>query len=831
MRLARLGLVVLSAALPAVAAAQTAAPGEPPTAGVYNPTLGVAGDGDASAVEKNPALLGHLKSWSGVFLHSELDPAGNVGGRGDGFFAASPLPYLKAFIVGAGFQWTRPPAVFSYRDAQKLSLALAWRPHPAVALGISYAHVWSHRPPVSQGIDTMDLALLFRLGRWAATSLVVRDVTAPVFDGLPLQRVYEPEIAVRPFGRHWLEIGLAARFGERRGDIDPRVRVWGVPWPGITLKTELELRRDVNQDGVPENDVRVAMGVAFDLSRIGVSAFGLWGTTDGQVGGNGFTVAARVSGERYPAFWAGPRWLEKIEIGSSTKGRALARLLLYLRRLERERGVDGVVLVVGDLPGGFATAEELRGALLRLRRAKKRVYAYLAETNTRGYYVATAAERIYLDPAGGIRLIGLQANSYFLKGTGELLGLKADFVRIGEYKSAPEMFTERAPTPPARAQREALTEDTFISLLDGIAAGRGVARAKARALVDGGPYSAGAAKAAGLVDALKTGGEIEGAIAEHAGRRYALRSPSTAPERGDSWARPRVAILFVDGDIVNGESFYVPLLDLRYVGLRTLTAALNRLKSDPTVRAVVLRVDSPGGSALASDLLARQVAQLAQDKPVVASFGDKAASGGYFLAAPAGKIFAAPSSITGSIGIYTGKVDVSGLAAKLGVHVERYERGLHASMDSLFRPYTDEERAHILQQLRYHYARFVETVARGRKLGFEAVDAVGRGHVWSGKAARERKLVDELGSLADAVAEAQKKAGLKEGAPVEIVEQPEEKTLLGQLLGLLGVNLSARAAEPALVPGLSSLAGALPGSVLLEPSTPQARIEEDLAIR
>jgi protease-4 len=796
---------IAAACLAAVSIAHAAPPipaGEPPTPGVYNPTIGVAGDSDASSIEKNPAGLGFLKSWSGVYLHSELDPAGTVGGRGDGFFFASPLPYLRSLAAGIAVQSIRPPTIFPYANEAKLSLSLAWRPLPGVALGFSYAHLWGEKAPTASGVDTIDLALSMRFGQWFALAMVVRDLSSPVVNGLPLQRVYDPELAWRPLGRDVLEIAAGMRIGERRGDIDPHFRLWIAPHRGLILKTDLEWKRDVDLDGKAENDIRVAIGLEMNLEHFGASAYGLFGSDSGAVRGHGFTVAARVSGERYPSFWRGPAHLIKIELGPGTAGRKLIELLVKLRRLERDPEVAGVVVVIGDLDGGWATAEELRSALLRLRLAHKHVFAFEAEVTSRGYYVASAAERIYQDPAGGVRLVGLASTTLFFKGAEDKLGIQADFVKIGEYKSAPEAFTRSSSTDPAREQREALVGDVYRALAAGLAADRKVSEAHARAWIDRGPYTAEEAERAGLVDELKSGDEIEDAIADRLGRKLALRELPRSPERSQSWARPQVAVLVVDGDIVDGKSATIPFVDIKLSGLQTLIASITRLREDARVRAIVLRVDSPGGSALASDLIARELERTRAVKPVVCSFGDTAASGGYFIAAPCERIFAAPSTLTGSIGIFSGKFDVSGLAGKLGVTIERYERGAHASIESMWRPYTDEERALILDKMRYFYGRFTQAVARGRGLTVEQVDALGRGRVWSGRAAQARGLVDEFGSVADAVADAARRAGLDERELPEVLMAPDAPTAEGAGVGgaaaaRAGDRASARAARVA----------------------------------
>jgi protease-4 len=806
--------------------------GEQPTVGVYNPTVGVAGDADASDVEKNPAQLGFLRSWSGVYLHSELDPNGLVGGRGDGFFFASPLPYLHALALGIGVQSIRPPTIFPYGDEAKLTLAFSWKLLPSLALGLSYAHLWSSKPPVAAGIDTLDLAISMRFGAQVALAMVVHDVPGSSVNGVPLQRVYEPELAWRPWSRDLVEIAGGVRVGERRGDVDPHFRLWLAAHAGLILKCDLEWRRSIALDGNNQNDIRVALGLEANLEHLGASAYGLFGTDEGVVKGHGFTLAARVSGERYASVWTGPLRLMKIELGPGTAGRKLIDLLVRMRRMERDRDVAGVVIVLGDLDGGWATAEELRAALLRLRRAKKHVFVYQAEATTRGYYVASAAERIYQDPAGGVRLVGLSSTSMFFRGTGDLIGVQADFVKIGEYKSAPEAYTRKDATPPARAQREALVDDTYRNIVSALASSRHVSEARAREWIDRGPYTADEALRAGLVDDLRNGDEVESAIAERLGRALQLREPPTSPDRGRTWQRPQIAVLMVDGDLVEGKSMTIPFVDIKLVGLQTLVPTIARLREDQRVKAIVVRVDSPGGSALASDLIARELERTKAIKPVVCSLGDTAASGGYFIAAPCDRIFAAPSSVTGSIGIFTGKFDVSGLAGKLGVTTEHYERGAHASIESMWRPYTPEERGLILDKLRYYYGRFVAQVARGRGLTPDQVDALGRGHVWSGRAAQARGLVDEFGSVTDAIAEAQHRAGLDESAPIEVPMEPPQPSLLGQLAQLFGISVSEKAPPMTPLPdALVRLLRALPASLVFAPSTPQARLDVDLDIQ
>ncbi|HEX4462320.1 MAG TPA: signal peptide peptidase SppA, partial [Polyangia bacterium] len=732
--------------------------------------------------------------------------------------------------LGAGVQLLRPPVDFPFGNEQKLDLALAVRLFPSLALGLHYAHLWADQGAVAQGIDTLDVALTLRPARWISAALVLHDLPSPAVAQFPLQRVWEPEIALRPFSTNVVELAIAARIGERREDIDPHFRLWVTPTAGVTLKCDLEWKRYIDLDAAPVNDIRVALGVAIDLEHIGAQVFGLFGRDQGVTRAHGFTVAMRISGDRYPTFWPGPTHLERIELSGALGDRKLALLTSWMRRLERDREVAGLVVVIGDVGGSWATAEELRESFARLRRAGKHVFAYVGETTTRGYYVASAAERVYQDPAGGIRLVGLSSTSLFFRGLGDMLGVHADFVKIAEYKSAPEQYTRDSPSEPAKLEREAFVSETYAHLVNGIAESRNVKPDKVRDWINKGPYTAVDAKSAGLVDELRHGDEVEEAITQALGRHYNLRTPPTTLERDHDWERPAVAVLFVDGDIVDGKSAYIPFVDMHLSGMQTLLAALQRARDDAQVKAIVVRIDSPGGSALASDVLARELERTATVKPVICSLGDVAASGGYFIASACSRIFAQPSTLTGSIGIFTGKFDVSGLAHKLGVSFESYERGTHAAMDSMWRLYTDEERALILEKLRYFYGRFLAQVARGRKLTTGEVDAVGRGHIWSGEAGRAHGLVDEYGGLMDAIAEAKQRAGLSDRARVKLQAMPDDTTVLSELLQLFGIGgeRATTSGEDLVSRVLAPALRGIPGSLLLAPSTPQARADFDL---
>jgi protease-4 len=260
-----------------------------------------------------------------------------------------------------------------------------------------------------------------------------------------------------------------------------------------------------------------------------------------------------------------------------------------------------------------------------------------------------------------------------------------------------------------------------------------------------------------------------------------------------------------------------------------LVNALSAARANPDIGAIIIRVDSPGGSALASELVSREVFATRGVKPILCSFSDVAASGGYFIAAGCDLIFAQPMTITGSIGIFYGKFDVSGLAKKLGITTDTYKRGKRADVESLFRPYTAEERGVLMDKLKYMYGRFVGAVAEGRGMKKDEVDAVGRGHVWSGEMAKAVKLVDRFGGLGDAIDEAKQRMGISRDTRVQLVELPAlPSSLFGALGKLIGLHAEAQTITPAELPGVRDVLQGIPGSVIADPKTPQARLPFDV---
>lgn len=799
--------LVLCALSSGGASAQDVAPlARSPLAGVAQPGAGIADAASIWAAPTSAAALADLPSWSFGLRHTETTAGLSWHGRGTGLYFASPLPVVSSLKLGAAVELLRPEGA---PLAGKLQLALAYQILPSITVGLSYAHLFQGAE--YDGLDTVGLSARLRAGRFLVFGASLHDLSAPAprfMSGVAsvpsVQRSYEAELLLRPLGDERLELTAGARVGERTAEVLPRMRLWIRPRAGLGLGAEASLLvGGIGSAAAPAPvEYRVGAGLELSFSQLGLSAFGLLGT-GAPVGFHGGSFALRVSGDRQRAIWDGPRALYRVELGPR-QGFALLETLLMLRRIEHDRRALGVLVLLNDAPGSWAVADELRDALLRLRAAGKRVFAYGADLSTRELYIASAAERVFVDPIGSVRLLGVSQGAFYYPEALGKIGVRADLVRVGEWKGTPETFMQTAPSEPVRAQRQGLIDAVFGRVRDGIAVGRGLVPAQVEALVGRGLLGPTAAQEAKLVDGTLSAEHLEGRLAELLGSAPRIMPPPR-PARARSFEPRGIAVIHVDGDITASRSLRVPFVNLRMIGGDSILQALIEAAEDPRVRALVVRVDSPGGSALWADLIARQVQLVKSRKPVICSFGDVAASGGYYLAAPCSEIFASPSTLTGSIGIFGGKIDVSGALGLVGVRRQTYERGPHADMDTVFRPYSEAERALVTERLRDGYRRFVEVVARGRSLTPEQVDAAARGRVLTGSQAQALKLVDRLGGLADAVARAQELAELSPEREGDVFFYPRaQRSLLWQLLGIPG-DLFAKAEGVAAAGGLDAL--------------------------
>lgn len=453
-----------------------------------------------------------------------------------------------------------------------------------------------------------------------------------------------------------------------------------------------------------------------------------------------------------------------------------------LDRLAADPRVQGVVLLISGLSAEPATLASLRQAVIRFRRSGKRAIAYLEDFGQWPYYFAAACDQIFVPESGGLPTAGLWTEAVFLRDTLALVGIEADFEAIAEFKTAPDMFRRSEMSEPHREMLESLLDSIYGEVVDAIAAGRELEPEDVRQLLDAVPLSAAQGEQAGLFDGVCYEDELAvrlGSPEEPA----ALMTWSQAQRR---LVRPRqwrsgraIGVISLEGMIVPGPSRQPPVplplplpMPEAQAGSETLSSQLRAAAREKRLAAVVLHVDSPGGSSLASDLIWREVQRLRQEKPVVVSMGNRAASGGYYVSVPASAIVAQATTLTGSIGIWGGKIVTRGLYERLEANREVVSRGDAAGLYADQAPFDDGERQKIRALLGESYARFKARVAQGRELEEEEVEALARGRVWTGSQALERGLVDALGDLELAAQKARELAGVPPGRYAPLVNLP-----------------------------------------------------------
>lgn len=528
----------------------------------------------------------------------------------------------------------------------------------------------------------------------------------------------------------------------------------------------------------------------------------------------------------------------------SPKKLSIKDTVFAIQKAAEDDRVLGLVARVGSTPIALATVQEMREALLAFRSKKKPTFVY-SETfgefgpGNNAYYLATAFDKVYLQPSGDIGLTGLMYQTPFIKETLEKLGISPKLSRRGEYKTAVNTFTENRYTEPQKESLTAVMQSNFSQIIEGISEARGLSKDEVRKLFDQGPFLSTEALNANLVDGLLYRDEVYARIQKQGGE-----TGKFIPIK-DYWERmkeqgtggPIIALIYGVGSIHLGKSKASRIFGGASMGSDTITKAFRQAAKDKRVKAILFRIDSPGGSYVASDTIWRQVLLTQKGgKPVVASMGDVAASGGYFVAMAADKIVAQPSTLTGSIGVFAGKPVTTDFWKKLGVTWDEVHTSNHSTMWSTTQDYSPQEWAIIQKWLDHVYQDFTNKVAKSRKLPLEKVQEVAKGRVWTGEAARSLGLVDRLGGFPDSLTLAKELAKIPRGTEVSLEIFPREKTFIEMIADkFLGQGdedpslseesaelLASGAASVRLLRQIAATAGLLPNSNAL--STPQAAL-------
>jgi protease-4 len=785
------------------------------TQGVDRPIHDYSAEGDASSMELNPALLTAGPTLDIALLGyqtiSEL-----ARGSGFGAFIAANLRFGLA--LGFGAQFLQPQLGKGLADfaldrnpsATKLTWAVAGGLGEKAAFGIAVHGIrsenqWLRRPD-------LDLGLMYRIRNYGSVGITARLGPGDLRDDdFSSQAALIGEVAVRPLGTRMLEIAGGVRSivaqAEPGGSLDriggtsglfPRGRI-ALRHHGIALMGEVEQIGTTVLDASTLQPLRadkalrgsVAIELGWDMVR---ARAGMHAGAHGGVDGVGFE--AHLSTTRNGrVVWPRRVDAERIELDDVTDERSLIEMLQRLE-LARIAGDRSVLVVHPSTKTGWASAHEIREALVRVRNAGGHVFAYLESTSLQAYWIATAAEKIYVHPAGSLDTYGIATTQFYFKDVLAKLGVQVEVVRIGEYKTAGESFTEPGPTAPEREQEAAILSDTYAQVVGDIARARGMTRQRVRELFDDSPHSPEVALGETLVDEIVFRDQLLSRVSDVIGADVEFRRFADTRHGAPTWAEaPYVAVVLVEGTIIDGKSRFIPIIGLRFVGGDTIAETLRELRGDPACAGIVLRVNSGGGSALASDVMWREV-QLTADAhtkdpqhepPIVVSMGDVAASGGYYVAMGTRPVLADPITVTGSIGVISIHPDLSGLLGKLGINAVTAKEGKNPDINAPWHPYTADQRERIEAAITSTYDLFRKRVAEGRDITIERVHELGRGHVYSGTDAKAVGLVDDLGGLHEAIALVRKKSDVPRHVQLAIRVLPEQQTLVDLLLDAIGV--------------------------------------------
>ncbi len=804
--------VALLVLFPALALAQASAIGElRPT---LPPTNAALAD-EVTAPEVNPAGLQFVGGPMLIYQHERNLHLDSIV---DGLYFGST--FFDWVGLGVGLDWVRGPYAGADRTGYRktsytFSVGGQW-----LSAGTSF-NVYTPNLGSAPGPNTWDLGLSSRPARWLALGLALKDIGDEASS-----RTWELAFGVRPWG-DWLTLGANWQF-PGFGTLD-QSRVGAVVQAevvrGLVLGTSVT--KSWREAGEPWF---WQVSLTVDTAHLGATyALG------GGPNGTDHVIQARVSAARYRSLELFGRKVGLIDLDTALRqgGSALGlfgirdedpylRLLRRLKLAAEDRTLGGLVVKIERLPVGLAEAEELRGELVRLRKAGKKVAAVLLSGGDKEYLIATGADRIWVSPQSFLDVNGLTANAIFLGDTMQKLGIKWDVARVGPYKDAPDALTRASLSREARE-----TLDTFLDVemrrYEGLVSeARGLSSERFRKVLEEGLLPPRLAVREKLADDVVDPAQLDraGTALVPDGRWIGTYWPPI-PER--RWGEPRrIAVVPVMGVITSGRSRSDPLGFSRSAGSETVQRGLRDAENDPRVAAIVVRVDSGGGDGLASDIIYRSVLRARTRKPVIATMGGAAASGGYYAAMGADWVLAEPTTLTGSIGVFVLKPGLEGLGKKLGINVETLKRGPLSDILGLYKPWTPAEQAAAQRWVDAFYEDFVGEVARSRKMERQRVDAVARGRVWSGEDALARGLVDALGGMPEAIAEARRRAGVPDGEELDLVTYGGPVGLFGALAGengvltQLGVGVESEAPAPDALQRLAREVG-IPSLFMLEP--------------
>jgi protease-4 len=735
------------------------------------PYNSVANSDDISAVEFNPAGLGLGRGFQTGFFHTYSDSS----------FEGDNAWLISTKTLGFSVQWLGNTTDRTYR---KYTLAHGGK---LIADGLYWGTSYSWYGSKNNDYDDLSswtLGLLARPLEFLSWGAVAKDLNRPRFLGERTEVSYVFGLAVRPLGRFWRDrvtLSVDASFvqDQKLEDAQTRFRAEVEPVDGFVFFGDID------------NDGNYGLGGRINLPHLGA---GTYNSVTSDYEFNQGTVYAILSHERYRSVLERRDRILEVRISGhiveensrvGLLGRKKPRmidLIADIQRAKEDKTIQGMLLRIDPFSLGMAKVQEIREAILDFKTRGKTVIAFLEMGGDKEYYLATAADKIVLLPTGYLDVNGLAASVTFIKGTLDKLGIVADLEHRGDYKTASELVTRESMSPAHQEVMNSIMDDLYEQMTNQIAKSRGWSQQQAQSIIDQGPFTSSEAIKAGLVDTLLFYDQLDELLKKQTGGeapRIAQQAYHKQHRHRYSWAiPPRIAVVFATGAITSGESGREMLMG-DIMGSETISRAIKTAREDERVKAVVFRVDSPGGEGIASDVILREIILTKEKKPVIVSMSDVAGSGGYWISCAADTIISMPGTYTGSIGVITGKLSLEGLYEKIGFSIETVKRGSHADFYTTTREFSEEEREVVERQIDEFYSDFVALVAKHRSMSYQEVDDVAGGRVWTGRQAKENGLVDMLGGLNLALAVAKEKAGIAGDAEIDVMTYPKRRLFPG----------------------------------------------------
>lgn len=750
-----------------------------PTDGVRLPDSSITNRDDALALELNPAGLAFIQGFDAELVYTSLD---NDALAGAGVF----LGYgLSPVGFGMAVQYVDNPLFGG--DFKKFTLGFAGELGSRLSFGLGFNYFDSDLDFAVDTFSSWDAGVQIRLAEFLGLAASVRDFNTPTLGTTVIDPRYIVGAALRfDEGRYLIEFdGIYNDYGD---DWFLRNRLSFEPLDGIRLFTELQTQA-VEDFGISS----LQAGLAYAIGPTEVTASVIAGFED-EFDFIGTSASVRAISQPVRTFMEPTGFMASLTLRGSLPERGQSHflfgsqssfldLLLYLDALAEDDQTSGIVLTLESLQFGVGQHWELRQALARLREAGKRVIVHLRTADFGELYLASVADEVFISPATQLETYGLSLRLTYLGELFENIHVQPEFVRIAEYKSSPEMFTETAPSEQTLEANNAYLDDVFDHMLASIAEGRNLDPRVVHELLELAPVPPDQAVELGFVDGVLFPDELEDQL--NSSGIHVIEGFDPRGGRDYQWIDPPViAVVYIDGSIVSGGSGDFPIVG-RMAGHSTLIPTIEQLSQSSNVRAIVLRVDSPGGSAFASEEIWRAIELADERVPVVVSMGDIAASGGYYVAAAGSEIFATDLTLTGSIGIFSGHFAAQELLETLGIHRYPLTRGPNNNILGFDEPWTDSQRDAVTRSITYTYGIFLQRVADSRGVEPDDIDPIARGRIWSGIRALDNGLVDTCGGLLDAIERARELGGIDPDEAFQIIQVPE-MGLFGFLSAVMG---------------------------------------------